>query len=317
MALPDAAQIKECALRDASNLTTEQIVKWQGLLDLMKKSDYVDNSGKIKAEKLPDNLATLDDIPDLSNTVQVDDDQNFTDAEKAKARANIGAISAADITLEDGSVTTPKLADGAVKTDKIADENVTTSKIEDGAIMTNKITNKQVTKAKCADDVFEKIVQVDSEQDFTDVEEIQGRENVGIYNSDVSLDSLARKADTEQILYKDFDASNRNIEKIIIPKVTNAVIKLLCIFTNCKIRTTDTYADAYINYKTQAGHPLSVCLIRCKNSSQNVITSSIIGEMSSNENIYESEVTIEPKKVFAVLKGRIYYTLYYFPDSLK
>ncbi len=51
--LPDAAQIQQCALRDASNLTAAQIAKWHTLLDLMKKSEYISSDGEIKADKIP------------------------------------------------------------------------------------------------------------------------------------------------------------------------------------------------------------------------------------------------------------------------
>jgi len=278
--LPDAAQIKQCALRDASNLTAEQIVKWQGLLDLMKKSEYVDNSGKIKPEKLPDNLAVIDDIPDLSKTVQVDDDQSFTDAEKAKGRANIGAVSAADIPdafeLKDGSVTAPKLAD----------------------------------------DVLKKVVQVDNEQSFTDVEEIQGRENVGIYNSDITLDSLARKADTEQILYKDFDVSNLQTEITIIPKLKDAAIKILSCALLTKIKLLDNSATAYIgvNPKTKNDDANINVYSESKNSNKKHFCFPIYYE---GINYFEQDIKIYPENVFVLLKGRIYYTLYYFPDTLK
>ena len=65
------------------------------------------------------------------------------------------------VSLEDGAVTTQKLADravtdakladGAVTTPKIADKSVTDAKLADGAVTTPKIADKSVTDAKLAD----------------------------------------------------------------------------------------------------------------------------------------------------------------------
>ncbi len=44
---------------------------------------------------------------------------------------------------------------------------------------------------------LDSLVRVDKAQDFLDTQETQGRENIGIYNSDVSLDSLVRVDKTQ------------------------------------------------------------------------------------------------------------------------
>ena len=61
----------------------------------------------------------------------------------------VGAVTTPKIA--DKSVTDAKLADGAVTTPKIADGAVTTPKIADGAVTTPKIADKSVTDAKLAD----------------------------------------------------------------------------------------------------------------------------------------------------------------------
>ena len=53
--------------------------------------------------------------------------------------------------LADGAVTTVKIADANVTTAKIADSNVTSNKIDDGAILTAKIADSAVTTGKIAD----------------------------------------------------------------------------------------------------------------------------------------------------------------------
>ena len=54
--------------------------------------------------------------------------------------------------LSDGSVTTNKIADGAVTSDKLADGSVTTNKITDGAVTSDKLADGSVTTSKIADD---------------------------------------------------------------------------------------------------------------------------------------------------------------------
>lgn len=56
----------------------------------------------------------------------------------------------ATTTVQDGAVTTVKLANGAVTTPKIADSNVTTAKLADGSVTTPKIADLNVTEGKLA-----------------------------------------------------------------------------------------------------------------------------------------------------------------------
>ena len=55
------------------------------------------------------------------------------------------------VSLEDGAVTTQKIAVGAVTTPKIADKSVTDAKLADGAVTTPKIADGAVTTPKIAD----------------------------------------------------------------------------------------------------------------------------------------------------------------------
>lgn len=65
--------------------------------------------------------------------------------------ADIAAGAVGTSELADGSVTTIKIADSNVTTAKIADSNVTTAKIADGGVTTVKISDSNVTTAKIAD----------------------------------------------------------------------------------------------------------------------------------------------------------------------
>lgn len=53
--------------------------------------------------------------------------------------------------LEDGSITTSKLADSAVETNKISDLSITTIKIKDGGVVTEKLADGAVTALKILD----------------------------------------------------------------------------------------------------------------------------------------------------------------------
>lgn len=53
--------------------------------------------------------------------------------------------------VNNGAISTAKLADGSVTTAKIADANVTTAKLADGSVTTAKIADANVTTAKLAD----------------------------------------------------------------------------------------------------------------------------------------------------------------------
>lgn len=67
----------------------------------------------------------------------------ITDADDVEIKTIDGVIS-----VDNGSITTAKLADGSVTTIKIADGNVTTTKLADSSVTTPKIANLNVTTAK-------------------------------------------------------------------------------------------------------------------------------------------------------------------------
>ena len=58
------------------------------------------------------------------------------------------------LVVKDGAISTDKLADEAVKTDKIADENITTEKIKDKAITNDKLADKTLTVDKFSDELY-------------------------------------------------------------------------------------------------------------------------------------------------------------------
>lgn len=69
-----------------------------------------------------------------------------------------------DSDIEDGSITTAKLADSSVTTAKISDSNVTTAKIADNNITTAKIADSNVTSAKIDWDTVDLVNYSTSEQ---------------------------------------------------------------------------------------------------------------------------------------------------------
>ena len=80
----------------------------------------------------------------------------LTNANEAVETANEAkeiAEEAAQGTIADGAVTTPKLADGATTAPKIAPNAVTNSKIEDGAVTRPKIADSAVDASKLSAEV--------------------------------------------------------------------------------------------------------------------------------------------------------------------
>lgn len=96
--------------------------------------------------------------------------QNYTEEEKARARANIEAQSITDAALatiaktivgainevfkgglEDASIATNKIEDGAVTEDKLASQSVSSKKIKDATIGASKLGENSVTTAKIKD----------------------------------------------------------------------------------------------------------------------------------------------------------------------
>ena len=81
------------------------------------------------------------------------------------------------LTVSDGSVTTEKIADGAVTRSKVADGSVTTDKIADGAVTGSKVADGSVTTEKIADGAVTDIwylaptsaVTINSNTDWTDI----------------------------------------------------------------------------------------------------------------------------------------------------
>jgi len=85
-------------------------------------------------------------IDAISGAIQT---SNIEDGAVTSAKIATGGIATVD--MEDGSVTSLKIANGGVATADIADAAITTGKINDGAVTTGKINDAAVTTAKIAD----------------------------------------------------------------------------------------------------------------------------------------------------------------------
>lgn len=71
--------------------------------------------------------------------------------------AKLADGSVTTIKIADGNVTTAKLADSSVTTPKIANLNVTTAKINNAAVTTEKLADESVTAAKFNDDIYSSV----------------------------------------------------------------------------------------------------------------------------------------------------------------
>lgn len=74
--------------------------------------------------------------------------QTLTTAQRLQARTNIGAAEVGAVELAPLSVTTDKIADGAVTTNKLAASSVATEKLQDLCVTTPKIANQAVDTTK-------------------------------------------------------------------------------------------------------------------------------------------------------------------------
>lgn len=105
------------------------------------------------------------------------------------------------VELEDGAVTTSKIADGAVTTSKIADDAVTTSKIGLNAVTTSEINDDAVITSKIADGAVTSAQIMDDEITEADLQKVDsGAGSPGavstatIQNQAVTADKLAQGA---------------------------------------------------------------------------------------------------------------------------
>ena len=73
----------------------------------------------------------------------------------------------ATTTVEDGAVTTAKLASESVTADKMADDSVTSDAIADDAVITGGIADGAVTKPKLSEDVKDVLARIESSSDIT------------------------------------------------------------------------------------------------------------------------------------------------------
>lgn len=122
---------------------------------------YYNNKTYISRQYVPINVAITNELF-WAVAAQIDAGE-YEDIVIAAVNAWLVAHPEATTTVEDGAVTTPKLADGAVTTVKLADGSVitakvadsaiTTVKVNDGAITTDKLAGNAVTLAKLANDV--------------------------------------------------------------------------------------------------------------------------------------------------------------------
>lgn len=136
-------------------------------------SAYAANAGNVAENEIDSILARIG-VPDakMGNTIIQAINNNATTIINSSKLPQAGSTATSDVTasgpidqmvliikdgsittakLADGAVTSVKIADGAVTTSKIADGNVTTAKLADGAVTTNKIADGNVTTAKLAD----------------------------------------------------------------------------------------------------------------------------------------------------------------------
>lgn len=130
------------------------IFPWSNLHEL--NLDWILAQVKKFADLVPPMSSAVETVESLSDDVEQavedaataleDANEAIQTAEEAKEIAE----QAAQGTIADGAVTTPKLADEAVTTAKIDDDAVTTEKIDDDAVTTAKIDDGAVTTAKIA-----------------------------------------------------------------------------------------------------------------------------------------------------------------------
>jgi hypothetical protein len=96
----------------------------------------------------PDTLAGL---AGRVNTLETNQGGTTLSAHRTAATLDHPDGSVTSAKLANGAVTTPKIGDGQVTTSKLADGAVTTPKIADGAVTTVKLADGAVTAAKIAD----------------------------------------------------------------------------------------------------------------------------------------------------------------------
>jgi hypothetical protein len=95
--------------------------------------------------------ATLYLYDQNNNLVATLDDQSVSWCSKAQSAATVNDGAITTTKMAEGAVSATKVADGAITTTKVADGAVTTTKIADGAVTTPKLADLAVTSPKIAD----------------------------------------------------------------------------------------------------------------------------------------------------------------------
>lgn len=150
---------------DISKLNQASVAK----LNTVSIADNAITYGKIQqvgANKLLGRSATTGNVEEIDCTVYIRTLLDDTDAASARTTLELGTVATGNTIntslLEDGSVTTGKLASGSVTTAKIADSGVTNAKLAANSVDNVQLVASGVTQGKLAADAVVTVNIIDS-----------------------------------------------------------------------------------------------------------------------------------------------------------
>jgi len=194
------------------------------------------------------------------------------------------------------------------------------SKIKKYALKdTSNLTDQDLEKWKSklnssSFDGLDKVVQVNFEQKFNKIEENQGRENIGVYNSDVSLDSLLKK------YFVDFEFDNpTNKETILKGDENKIIIPFLFIFEmQCSIVENPPHNFSEFRYSNMDDIKYIAQGYSDIANKSFAIIPDLISHVKNIKGIGIDVVTSsEGNNKITKLSGRMCYTQYEFPNKFK
>ena len=194
------------------------------------------NIGAVDASKVKSSLSANDDIPNAAalvkhlgeNVVQFSIEQSLTDAQKALARKNIGAVSSSDVSSAIDAATQYVVSAGEQQ--NFTDEQKTQARFNIGAVDASKVKSSlsahdDIPNARAmadyVDDTVKHTAVMISEQSLSDEQKSTARENIGALAVDNVVLKSTDKPDTDasKLIYSIAGVQNLLYRNVVLSTI--------------------------------------------------------------------------------------------------